>query len=325
MGILFLDNRRLYKCYVTIDPIVKQPTKNGCNSCKDVPLRIKFCQEWQRIATTAIGHMSTTKKYYITDDMKTFQYPTNPVFNIKTYNILRNLNLVFSSGKRYIYSTMVPIVTFIGWHDSGKTTLASQVVRHLKQLGYQVAVIKSTKETGIIFDTPGTDTDTHRKAGADSVMLVAPDQMVMMTDNSGQSLTTLAYRYFPEVDIVIGEGFKNARQIAKIEVFRNSEQLLRDQVSGVIAVASDEKISGDYIFRLNEAAEIAAFIKKRFLQDTGKECDHTTLLVNGNRVPIKDFVQNALSGTIHGLVGSLKLGSKDIKTIEIRVNLPQEN
>ncbi len=218
---------------------------------------------------------------------------------------------------------MVPIVTFIGWHDSGKTTLASQVVRHLKQLGYQVAVIKSTKETGIAFDAPGTDTDTHRKAGADSVMLVAPDQMVMMSDNIGYSLTTLAYRYFPEVDIVIGEGFKKARQVAKIEVFRNSDQLLRDQVSGVIAVASDEQISGDYIFRLNEAAEIASFIEKRFLQDTGKEGDHTTLLVNGSRVPIKDFVQDALAGTVTGFVDSLKINSGDIKEIEIRITLPK--
>jgi len=43
---------------------------------------------------------------------------------------------------------MPPIVTFIGWHDCGKTTLASQVVSHLKQLGYQVAVIKIHKGNG---------------------------------------------------------------------------------------------------------------------------------------------------------------------------------
>jgi molybdopterin-guanine dinucleotide biosynthesis protein B len=158
---------------------------------------------------------------------------------------------------------MPPIVTFIGWHDSGKTTLASHVVQHLKQLGYQVAVIKSTKETGIVFDTPGTDTYTHRKAGADSVMLVAPDQMIIMTDNRSESLTSLAHRHFPEVDIVIGEGFKKARHVAKIEVSRNSdaEELLRGKVTGVIAVASDKAISGDHIFRLNEAAEIASFIE----------------------------------------------------------------
>ncbi len=216
---------------------------------------------------------------------------------------------------------MPPIVTFIGWHDSGKTTLASQVVYHLKQLGYQVAVIKSTKETGIAFDTPGTDTHTHRSAGADSVMLVAPDQMVIMTDNRSESLTSLAHRHFPDVDIVIGEGFKEARHVSKIEVFRNTEKLLRGTVSGVIAVASDEQISGDHIFRLNEAAEIASFIEKRFLQDAGKGGDHTILLINGNRIPMKPFVQDALAGTISGFVDSLKLGSKDPKTIDIRITL----
>jgi len=219
---------------------------------------------------------------------------------------------------------MPPIVTFIGWHNCGKTTLASRVVSHLKQLGYQVAVIKSTKETGIIFDTPGTDTHTHRSAGADSVMLVAPDQMVIMTDNRQESLTSLAHRHFPDVDIVIGEGFKEARQVSKIEVFRNSEtkELLRHSVTGVIAVASDEHVSGDHVFRLTEAAEIASFIEKRFLQDAGKGADHTTLLINGNRIPMKSFVQDALAGTVCGFVDSLKLGTKETKTIDIRITLP---
>ena len=219
---------------------------------------------------------------------------------------------------------MPPIVTFIGWHDSGKTTLASQVVHHLKQLGYQVAVIKSTKETGIVFDTPGTDTYTHRKAGADSVMLVAPDQMIIMTDNRSESLTSLAHRYFPEVDIVIGEGFKKARRVAKIEVSRNTDtEDLRSKVTGVIAVASDKAISGDHIFRLNEAAEIASFIEKRFLQNAAKGADHTTLLINGNRIPMKPFVQDTLAGTISGFVDSLKLVNKDAKTIDIRITLPE--
>ena len=219
---------------------------------------------------------------------------------------------------------MPPIVTFIGWHDSGKTTLASQVVAHLKRLGYQVAVIKSTKETGIAFDTPGTDTHTHRSVGADSVMLVAPDQMVIMTDNRSESLTSLAHRHFPEVDIVIGEGFKEARQVSKIEVFRKIDSRLRHTVTGVIAVASDEPVSGDHIFRLNEAAEIASFIEKRFLQDASKGADHTTLLINGNRIPMKGFVQDALAGTICGFIDSLKIGDKDPKHIDIRITLPEK-
>jgi molybdopterin-guanine dinucleotide biosynthesis protein B len=80
---------------------------------------------------------------------------------------------------------MPTIVTFIGWHDSGKTTLATQVVNELKKLGYRVAVIKSSSDEGVAFDTPDTDTAKHKLAGADSVMFVGPDQMVLQSGNKG--------------------------------------------------------------------------------------------------------------------------------------------
>ncbi|MCB2184396.1 MAG: molybdopterin-guanine dinucleotide biosynthesis protein B [Desulfobulbaceae bacterium] len=218
---------------------------------------------------------------------------------------------------------MPQIITFIGWHDSGKTTLATQVVNTLKNRGYRVAVIKSSKETGISFDSPGTDTDKHRQAGADSIMFVAPDQMVLMTDNRNLSLTTLAHRFFPDVDIVIGEGFKQARHVAKIEVVRDKNQELRKEVTGVIAVASDLNISGDYIFRLNESAEIASFIEKRFLEDAGKGIEKAALLVNGNKIPLKEFVQDALAGTVTGFIKSLKF-TENVQEIELRIKLNEE-
>ncbi len=215
---------------------------------------------------------------------------------------------------------MSSIVTFIGWHDSGKTTLVKQVVTELKTLGYRVAVIKSSNDSGIQFDTPGTDTFMHKEAGADSVMLVAPDQMVLQTKNRGLSLRTLAHRYFPDVDIVIGEGFKTAKKIPKIEVCRNSDQKLRDEVHGVIAVATNvEGVVGNYVFRLDEAPELALFIEKRFLtRKNGKEI--TTLLVNGNKIPLKDFIQEALVGTVHGFVKTLKC-DQDIQEIELRIKI----
>jgi molybdopterin-guanine dinucleotide biosynthesis protein B len=217
---------------------------------------------------------------------------------------------------------MSSIVTFIGWHDSGKTTLVKQVVSELKKMGYRVAVIKSSNDTGIQFDTPGTDTFMHKEAGADSVMLVAPDQMVLQTKNTGLSLRTLAHRYFPDVDIVIGEGFKTAKKIAKIEVCRNLDQKLRDEVHGVIAVATNiEGIAGNYVFRLDEAQEIALFLEKRFLtRKEGREI--TALLVNGNKIPLKDFIQESLAGTVFGFVNTLKCNT-DIKEIELRIRVDQ--
>lgn len=217
---------------------------------------------------------------------------------------------------------MSSIVTFIGWHDSGKTTLVSEVVAELKMLGYKVAVIKSSNDMGIEFDTPGTDTYKHKKAGADSVMLVAPDQMVLQTRNSELSLRVMAHRYFTDVDIVIGEGFKTARQIPKIEVSRNIDQKLRDEVHGVIAVATNiEGVVGNYVFRLDEAKEIASFIVKRYLTRKGSG-ETTALLVNGIKVPLKDFIQEALAGTVLGFVKTLKF-KYDIKEIELRITVDE--
>ncbi len=221
---------------------------------------------------------------------------------------------------------MLPIVSFIGWHDSGKTTLATRVVRHLKEKGYRIAVIKSSKDCGIAFDTPDTDTAKHREAGADSVLFVAPDQMVMITDNQEQSLFSLAHQYFSTVDIVIAEGFKDAAHVAKIEVVRKaSAPRLKNQVHGVIAIASDEPISGDYIFRLDESEEIAAFIEKRFLLSAKKETDKASLFVNGNRMVLKEFVQDALAGTVSGFVEALKLGGNaEIRDIELHIKFSKK-
>lgn len=215
---------------------------------------------------------------------------------------------------------MSSIFSFIGWHDSGKTTLATQVVAELKRLGYRVGVIKSSSDAGIEFDTPGTDTYRHKEAGADAVMIVAPDQMVLQTKNRGLSLRTLAYRYFPDVDIVIGEGFKTARQVHKIEVFRDRDQRLRDEVSGVIAVATDQAgVAAEYVFRLDEAREIALFIEKRHLARRGG-AETTLLLVNGHKVPLKHFIQESLAGTVHGYIKALKVNA-EIGEIELRIKI----
>lgn len=219
---------------------------------------------------------------------------------------------------------MAAIVSFIGWHDSGKTTLASKVVTELKTLGYRVAVIKHSSESNIAFDTPDTDTYKHKLAGADAVMLVAPDQVVLQSGPTELSLTTLAHRYFPDVDVVIGEGFKRERKVAKIEVFCNTDQRLRDEVHGVIAVATNlDGVSADYVFRLDEAKEIALFIEKRYLRERRRE-EVTSLLVNGNKVPLKEFIQESLAGTVHGYVRTLKL-VKSIHEIELRIRLNPED
>ena len=103
------------------------------------------------------------------------------------------------------------------------------------------------------------------------------------------------------MDIVIGEGFNEAHQIAEIEVVTSPEQQLRRQVSGVIAVATDFDISADYVIRLNEAAEICEFIQKRFIGGERRRPDKTALLVNGRQIVLKRFIQDSLAGVMAGM------------------------
>lgn len=218
---------------------------------------------------------------------------------------------------------MVPIVSFIGWHDSGKTTLVSKVVTHLKEFGLRVAVIKSTKHTGIEFDQPGTDTHTYKKAGADAVTLMAPDQFIIFSSPPEMNMIALVHRFFPEYDIVIGEGFKHEKKISKIEVTSGDAELLRDQVSRVIATVTDRQMSGDNIFRPDESKEIAEFIIKKFIENKRYIEEKALLLVNGKKVPMKGFVQDAIAGTVHGFVKTLKQ-TGEIGEIELRIKVSDD-
>ena len=216
---------------------------------------------------------------------------------------------------------MVPIITFIGWHNTGKTTIVSQVVEHLRERGLRVAVIKSTKHTGIEFDRPGTDTHTYRKSGANAVSLMAPDQFIILSDRPDMNLTALVHRFFIDFDIVIGEGFKHDTKIPKIEISTGDAEPLRDQVKRVIATVTDRQLQGDNVFKIEDSREIADFIIKKYIDNEKRNGEIALLLVNGKKVPMKGFVQEALAGTVHGFVRTLKQTGEDIEEIDIKIRL----
>ena len=85
------------------------------------------------------------------------------------------------------------VLCFIGWHNSGKTTLVSRVIGLLKARGLRVAVIKSTKERGLAAEPAQADTALHRRAGADAVALVAPDQFLLRSAPPARDLLALVH------------------------------------------------------------------------------------------------------------------------------------
>ncbi len=155
---------------------------------------------------------------------------------------------------------MPKIISFIGWHNSGKTTIAGKVVSELVRRGRRVAVVKSTKEKALSCDKEGSDSSTFFQAGA-AVLLAGEDFLSLQLAEPKSPLVELAARFFSDMDFVIGEGFKQENGIAKIEVFTGEAPQLANEVEGVIAVVG-EGSGGDWRkFSSEEYCEIADFIE----------------------------------------------------------------
>ena len=217
---------------------------------------------------------------------------------------------------------MVPILTFIGWHNSGKTSVIRKVAQSLRDRGYNIAIIKSTEHTGLDLDSPGSDSYLYRRDGIESVALACPDKLVLFQGNPREQLRHLAFRLFPDADLVICEGFKHVSGIPKIEVTRAavSKEPLLGRVPDVMAVVSDYDISFDRVFKTDQVTGLTDFIETSFLKDRG---DDVSLFVNGQEISLKKFVRRSLEGTVLGFIRSLH-STEGAKRVELCIELKAE-
>lgn len=139
---------------------------------------------------------------------------------------------------------MIPLVSFVGYSNSGKTTLLTALVRELKQRNYRVAVIKHDVH-GFTLDQPGKDTWRHAEAGADIVCIGSPHGLAMFERVEQElPLERIAER-ITNVDLILTEGFKQA-SAPKVEVFRQAAgNKPLGQSPELLAVVSDTPLYKD--------------------------------------------------------------------------------
>jgi molybdopterin-guanine dinucleotide biosynthesis protein B len=166
------------------------------------------------------------------------------------------------------------ILGFAGLSGAGKTTLIEKILP-LLTTQLQVAVIKSTHHQ-IEVDKPGKDSYRYRQAGAQTVLLAAPNATMLLQTPpqlQAEQLPALIEKLPPPTpDLVLFEGFKQA-QYDKIWVYRSDlgefPHALLD--SHCIAIACDQQADlkgleeNTNIARLdiNAAANIASFVNHR--------------------------------------------------------------
>lgn len=213
---------------------------------------------------------------------------------------------------------MVPIVSIVGKSGSGKTTLMVKVIAGLKRRGYKVGVIKHDAH-GFEIDREGKDSWKHKKAGASTVALSSPEKFAVIKDVEAEwPPERIISTFLTDVDVVVAEGFKKS-PFPKIEVVRkaNSAKPVCAKDKRLIAFVSDADLRAKVpVFGLNEHGKVTSFIEKEIIKKHAPQ--ETSLVVDGQGVALKPFIENLIKDGVTGMIRSLK-GCSGAKEIELRI------
>jgi molybdopterin-guanine dinucleotide biosynthesis protein B len=139
---------------------------------------------------------------------------------------------------------VIPVVSFIGHHDSGKTRLLVGIIPLLIERGYHVGAVKHAPHLGAV-DRPDSDSEQHLAAGATRVLLRGERTSSLTWQHANEDLPAELERLFAGCDLVLVEGLKHGPW-PKIEVFRRGRDVRREPLAGeidVVAVVTDEHVA----------------------------------------------------------------------------------
>jgi molybdopterin-guanine dinucleotide biosynthesis protein MobB len=165
---------------------------------------------------------------------------------------------------------MIPAVSFIGHHDSGKTRLLARLIPYLAGRGFRVGAIKHAPHLTVPTD-PATDSGALAAAGADPALLLGEsDAVLSWKRSSDEGIHALLSRLFPDCDLVLVEGLKHG-PLPKIEVFRRGREIRREPLAGeidVLAVLTDDRIAapdGTVVLSPSNLAGVADLLESTLL------------------------------------------------------------
>lgn len=219
---------------------------------------------------------------------------------------------------------MVPVVSIVGWKNSGKTRLIEGVVPELKRRGYRIGTIKHDSH-GLApedVDREGTDTYRHQLCGAESVILSGPNKLMLVKEVSApRSIDDITRAYLCGLDLILTEGYKSEDK-PKIEVYRQevggANGLLCKPEDNLIALASDSRFDFDLPwFGLDDYSRIADFLEEKFL--SREQVPEIDLKVDQRKVFLKGFAGGFLKKAILGMIGSLRDVPENPREVEIKI------
>ena len=208
---------------------------------------------------------------------------------------------------------MLPIVSFVGKSESGKTTLIEKLIRELKSRGYRVATIKHAPK-GASLDEPGKDSWRHIAAGSEATAVSSPDKLVVIKPATPDiTLDEIAHFLGEDYDIILTDGFKQG-SAPKIEVHRKEVGSPLGDLPKLIAIATDEILeTKTRQFSLEDISGLADFLEEGFIRP---QRERISLHVNNVPISLSPFPREIITNIVLALATGLK-GVEEVRNLEI--------
>ena len=176
----------------------------------------------------------------------------------------RSSSFLLLSRERNMFMS-VPILSFVGRSNSGKTTLIERVIPELVRAGYKVATVKHAGH-GFDLDTEGKDSWRHKQAGASSVVIISKSSLAMFADVSDHmNVEDVRERYLDaSYDLILAEGWRS-EGYPKIVVVRDQIGEVPVSQDGLLAVVSNKPVETSVpLLAPDDVAGVAALIIRHF-------------------------------------------------------------
>jgi len=214
------------------------------------------------------------------------------------------------------------IVAVVGSKKSGKTTAVETLVRGLTKRGYKVATVKHIPETDFTIDTEGKDTWRHAKAGAHTVMSVAPNELTVIrkVDTTKYSLEQIVTKCEDDVEIMILEGFKKLIEqnptVPKIMAVKTTDEVLEasEHYKPILTFVGPipteaAKLEIPYVDVLKEPEKLVDLVDEKIaalVERKRKHEEKIRIQIDERVLPLNPFVQKIMRNTIVGMISTLK-------------------
>ncbi len=229
-------------------------------------------------------------------------------------------------------------VAVIGYKKTGKTTVASALIRELTKRGYTVAAIKHA-HSGLTL--PDTDSTKLHQAGAKRVVAISPEKTLDL--NMAEKQLWEAITLLQGYDYLIVEGFKSKFPGYRIVTAKTLEDTKHFKGPLILAysgpIASQKpkpQLDKPVIDALTEPEKLADLVEEKAFhippgldcgfckyksciglataiakgEATIKECtvwaSPISLEVDGQYIALNPFVQDVLANVLLGIIKTLK-------------------